>query len=144
VSRFYTPLLVLHVLVAVLALGSVASAALLAATARRAGRSATDVSPLPGPLLQYSVFGLAAMSITGILMDLAAGGAFRGGWWFRGSALLLFEAGALHGQARKALRPERVEDGGGEVILKRVERIAYGMCVLLGAITVLMEVKPFR
>jgi hypothetical protein len=25
-----------------------------------------------------------------------------------------------------------------------VERIAYGMCVLLGAITVLMEVKPFR
>jgi hypothetical protein len=75
------------------------------------------------------------MFITGILLDLAAGGAFREAWWFRGSALLLFATGALHGLTRRSLR------SGG---LRRVERFAYGMCALLGAITVLMEVKPFR
>jgi hypothetical protein len=104
VSNLYTPVLVAHVLVAVLGLGSLASVALVAAAARKAGSGTDDVSPLLGPLLRYSAFSLAAMLITGILLDLAAGGAFRGAWWFRGSALLLFATGALHGQARRALR----------------------------------------
>ena len=143
-SGLYTPILTAHVLVAVLGLGSIASVALLAAKARKSGRGASDVSPWIGPLLRYSAFCLATMLITGVLLDLAAGGAFRGAWWFRGSAVLLFVTGALHGQARRALRSERAKEGGGDVILRRVERSAYGMCALLGAITVLMEVKPFR
>jgi hypothetical protein len=129
-------------MVAVLGLGSVSSVAILAAAARKAGRGAVGLSVWLGPLLRYSALSLAAMLITGILLDLAAGGAFRGSWWFRGSALLLFATGALHGQARRALRSEPLDDG--DAILKRVERIAYGMCGLLGAITALMEVKPFR
>ncbi len=134
-SNLYTPVLVVHVLVAVLGLGSVASVALVAATARKAGRGVTDVSPWLGPLLRYSAVCLGVMFITGILLDLAADGAFRGAWWFRGSALLLLATGALHGLTRRSLR------SGG---VQRVERFAYGMCALLGAITVLMEVKPFR
>jgi hypothetical protein len=142
VSGLYTPVLVAHVIVAVLGLGSVSSVAIVAGAVRRAGGGAAGFSLWLGPLLRYSALSLAAMLITGILLDLTAGGAFRGSWWFRGSALLLFATGALHAQARRALRPGSQDDG--DAILKRVERIAYGMCGLLGAITVLMEVKPFR
>jgi|SRR5579863_6320220 len=132
-----------HVLVAVLGLGSIASVAVVAATARRAGRAATEVSAWLEPLLCYSVFSLAAMLITGILLDLAAGGAFHRTWWFRISALLLVATGALHAQARGAVRKGLAKENRGEAVLLRVEHIAYGMCALIASITVLMEVKPF-
>jgi uncharacterized membrane protein len=142
VRSLYTPILVTHVLIAVLGLGSIASVALLAAGARRDGNS-VEASRSIGLLLRYSAFSLATMLITGILLDLASGGAFREAWWFRGSAILLLATGVLLGQARRALRSVGREEGG-KVILRRVERIAYGMCAFLAAITVLMEVKPFR
>jgi hypothetical protein len=135
-SSLYTPLLVAHVVVAVLGLGSVTSLALVAGAAKEAGASLTI-------LLRYSAYALGIMFITGVLLDLISGGAFHQAWWFRGSALLLFVTGALHAQARRSLRSARAEKEAG-VMLRRVQRIAYGMCVLLGGITVLMEVKPFR
>lgn len=137
------PLLVTHVLVAVLGLGSIVSVALVAGTARRVGHGSTDVSAWLGPLLRYSAFSLAAMLVTGILMDLAAGGAFSAQWWFRGSALLLVATGVLHAQARRAVRTGLAREDRGDATLRRVERIAYGMCALIAAITVLMEVRPF-
>ena len=140
--NLYTPILVTHVLIAVLGLGSIASVALVAASARRDGNS-TDASRSIGLLLRYSGLSLVTMLITGILLDVASGGAFRGAWWFRGSAILLLATGVLLGQARRALRSVGQGDGR-EVTLRRVERIAYGMCAFLAAITVLMEVKPFR
>jgi len=140
VSGLYTPVLVVHVLVAVLGLGSITSVAVVAAAARRAGRGTTEVLPWLGPLLRYSAFSLAAMLVTGILLDLAVRGAFRGTWWFRGSALLLVATGALHAQARRAARLGSVKE---VAVLRRIERIAYGVCALIVAITVLMEVKPF-
>jgi hypothetical protein len=140
-SRLYVPVLVVHVLVAVLGVGSIASLAVLAGTARRAGRGSTDPSAWLGPLLRYSAVSLGAMLATGALLDFAAGGAFHEAWWFRGSALLLVATGGLHARARRAVRL------GGEgvtaVTLRRVERIAYGMCALIAAIAVLMETKPF-
>lgn len=142
-SGLYTPALVVHVLVAVLGLGSIASVAVVAATARRAGRDPTEVLPWLRPLLRYSAFSLAAMLVTGILLDLAAKGAFREAWWFRGSVLLLIATGVLHAQARRAVRLGGVKEASGDAVLRRVERIAYGMCALIVAITVLMEVKPF-
>ena len=142
-SGFYTPVLVVHVLVAILGLGSIASVAIVAATARRVGRGTTEVLPWLSPLLRYSAFSLAAMLVTGILLDLAAKGIFRESWWFRGSALLLIATGVLHGQARRAVRLGFVKEASGDAVIRRVERIAYGMCGLIFAITVLMEVKPF-
>lgn len=139
----YTPVLVVHVIVAILGLGSVASIVVVAVTARRTGQDSTAALAWLGPLLRYSAFSLAAMLVTGVLLDVAAGSAFRASWWFRGSALLLFATGALHAQARRAVRPGLAKDHSGDVVLRRVERIAYGMCVLIAAITVLMEVKPF-
>jgi hypothetical protein len=143
VNRFYIAVLAAHVLVAVLGLGSIASVAVVAATARRAGRASIEVSAWLGPLLRYSVFSLAAMLITGILLDLVAGGAFHRAWWFRVSALLLLATGALHAQARRTVRKGLAKESSREVVLRRVEHIAYGMCALIASITVLMEVKPF-
>jgi uncharacterized membrane protein len=142
-SHLYVPVLALHVIVAVLGIGSIASVALVAGTGRRAGRGATDVSASLQPLLRYSAISLAVMLVTGALLDFFAGGAFHEQWWFRGSALLLVATGALHGQARRAVRAGLANTGKGDVMLRRVERIAYLMCALVAVIAVLMEVKPF-
>jgi hypothetical protein len=49
----------------------------------------------------------------------------------------------LHGLSRRAMRTVAVNEASNDVVLRRVERIAYAMCVLIVAITVLMVVKPF-
>jgi hypothetical protein len=142
-SSLYVPVLVVHVLVAVLGLGSIASLAVLAGTARRAGRGAMDPSAWLSPLLRYSAVSLGAMLATGAFLDLVAGGGFHEAWWFRGSALMLVATGGLHAQARRAVRRGLAGEGVTAVTLRRVERIAYGMCALIAAIAVLMETKPF-
>jgi hypothetical protein len=106
-------------------------------------RDPTELLPWLGPLLRWSAFSLATMLATGILLDLAAKGAFRGSWWFRGSALLLVTAGALHGQARRTVRSWVANQANSDTLLRRVERLAYAMCAVIAGITVLMEVKPF-
>jgi hypothetical protein len=143
VSRLYTSLLVIHVLVAVLGLGSLASIAILAATAGRAGRSAAEALAWLGPLLRYSAFSLGAMLATGILLGATSAGAVHEAWWFRGSALLLVLTGALHGRARRAARLGLANAGDGELAVRRVARLAWAMCALIAVIAVLMEVKPF-
>ena len=137
-KNLYTSLLAVHALAAVLGLGSVASVAIVAGNARKAGRGLQDASLWLGPLLRYSAFGLGVMLVTGVLLDLSVSGAFSRTWWFRGSVLLLLVTGALHGAARRTVRR-----GNAESALAGVQRMAYGMCVLIGVITVLMEVKPF-
>jgi len=57
----------------------------------------------------HSAFSLGAMLATGILLDIAANGAFPGSWWFRGSALLLVATCALHGQAGRTVRVSLAE-----------------------------------
>jgi hypothetical protein len=145
VSNLYTYLLVAHVLVAVLGLGSVAAVAITAATARRAKSGATgaqmEALAWLGSLLRYSMFSIPAMMGTGVLLDRAVAGAFSATWWFRGSMLLLAATGVLQALARRAVRRGIANNDDG--YLRRVERIAYGMCALIAVITMLMEVKPF-
>jgi uncharacterized membrane protein len=143
VTRLFIPILVLHVVVAVVGLGSILSVALVAAASRRAGGAPADVAAWLAPLLRFSAMSLGVMLLTGILMDVAAGGVFHDQWWFRGSALLLVLTGALHGRARRiagrGLGPEARRDAA----LLGIERLAYSMSALIAAIAVLMEVKPF-
>jgi hypothetical protein len=143
VSRLYTWVLVVHVLVAVLGVGSVASIVIVAATAGRAGRRAAEALTWLGPLLRYSAFSLGAMLATGILLGVASAGTVHEAWWFRGSALLLVLTGALHGRARRAVRLGLTSAADGDVAVRRVARLAYVMCALIAVIAVLMEVKPF-
>jgi hypothetical protein len=143
VSRLYTSVLVAHVLVAVLGVGSVASIAIVTATAGKAGRRAAEALTWLGPLLRYSAFSLGAMLATGILLGVASAGAVHEAWWFRGSALLLVLTGALHGGARRAVRLGLTSAADSDVAVRRVARLAYVMCALIAVIAVLMEVKPF-
>jgi hypothetical protein len=142
-SNLYYILLATHALAAVLGLGSIASIAIVASKAQGSARSLTDVSIWLAPLLRYSAIGLAVMLVTGILLDLTVSDAFSRTWWFRGSFLLLLVTGALHGRARRVVRKGLAEETGRPVVLRQVERTAYGMCALIAVITVLMEVKPF-
>ncbi len=142
-TSLFTPTLVAHVLVAVLGLGSVVSIAIVAALARKDRRDSAEVLPWLIPLLRYSAFSLGAMLVTGILLDIAANGAFHGSWWFRGSALLLVATGALHGQARRTIRLSLAEKANSDTVLRRLERLTFAMCILVAGISVLMEVKPF-
>ena len=144
-NNLYTYLLVAHVLVAVLGLGSVAAVAIVAATARRVERGSTGAQmgalKWLGSLLRYSTFSIPAMMGTGMLLNLTVAGAFSATWWFRGSILLFVATGVLQALARRAVRQGNANENGGA--LRRVERLAYGMCALIAVITVLMEVKPF-
>lgn len=135
-SHLYTPLLVVHVLAGVLGLGSIASIILVPAE-----RGGEQIPASISSLLRYSALSLTTMLVTGILLDLAARGAFHEYWWFRGSAILLVATGVLHRWARRTVR--RAGSNGGGMVFGRVKRIAYGMCALIAAITMLMEVKPF-
>lgn len=142
-THLYTSVLVVHVLVAVLGIGSIASVAIVATTARRVGRGSTGALTWLGPLLRYSAFSLAAMLATGSLLGLISGGAVHEAWWFRGSALLLIATGVLHARARRAFRQGLANEADGDLALQRVTRIAYGMCGIVAVIAALMEVKPF-
>jgi len=142
-TSLFIPTLVAHILVAVLGLGSVVSIAIVAALARKGRRDSAEVLPWLIPLLRYSAFSLGAMLVTGIMLDVAAKGAFHGSWWFRGSALLLVATGVLHGQARRTARSSFTEKANSDTVLRRLERLAFAMSVLIAGISVLMEVKPF-
>jgi hypothetical protein len=138
----FTSVLALHVVVAVLGLGSIASIAIVAGTARRTDRVPDDVLVSLRSLLRVSGVSLGVMLVTGVVMNIVAGNAFSPMWWFRGSALLLVATGVLNGLARRTVRvvPAGSDRRGA---LRRVERIAYGMCGLIAVIAVLMEMKPF-
>jgi hypothetical protein len=143
VTRLFIPILVVHVVVAVVGLGSILSVALVAAASRKAGRGSADVAAWLAPLLRLSAISLGVMLVTGILMDVAASGAFHEWWWFRGSALLLVLTGVLHARARRIVGRGLGPDAGRDTALRRIERLAYGMSALVAAIAVMMEIKPF-
>jgi hypothetical protein len=143
VRGLFVPILVIHVVVAVLGMGSLLSVAIVASTARRRAGTSADAVTWLRPLLRYSAFSLAAMLVTGILMDVVIAGAFHQRWWFRGSVLLLVATGAMTGQARRMLRRSQTAADERDALLRRTQGLAYGMCALVAVITVLMEVRPF-
>jgi hypothetical protein len=133
----------LHVLIAVLGLGSIGSVTLVAWSARRMTPRPTQLPQWLGPVLQYSGISLALMMVTGVLLDLAASGSFHRFWWFRASALLLLLTGALHGLSRRSARQFHIGKVDIHTTLRRVEGLGYAMSGLITALTVIMEIKPF-
>jgi hypothetical protein len=67
-------------------------------------------------------------------------GAFEQAWWLRLSLLLFFLLGFLHSHVRRALR------AAGPILdsnaMRRVNRLLWGMCLCVAAITYLMQAKP--
>jgi hypothetical protein len=142
-QNYYLILMVAHASAAVLGLGLITAVAIAARAVGRSRHAADEARAWLTPLLRYSAISLAVMMLTGVLLDLAAEGAWHSSWWFRGSMLLLIATGALHGRTRAIVRNNLSNDGSGRDALFRVSKAAFGMCGLIVAITVLMEVKPF-
>src|SRR5262245_31703130 len=133
---------VIHVLVAVLGVGQVGAIAVAASAARRSAALPPAVTGL-GLLLRYTRWSLAAMFATGIWIDFMAGGVYHHAWWFRVSAALMVVAFALQRRALALVSAAPPADGEASVPLRRLERTAWSVCVVVASIVVLMEAKPF-
>jgi hypothetical protein len=121
---FYTLLLSLHVVVAVLGAGQLAAMAVLC--------SQRETAAVPR-LLWNARIALVILLTTGAALDLRAGGVWHGYWWFRGSALLLVLVALLGWLTQRALQKQQYA---------AVRRSALTMCCMVAIITALMEWKP--
>lgn len=140
-SSFHLPILVAHVIVAVLGAGAVTSVAIVSGSARRAGRAPADALLSIRPLLRWSAVGLLAILVTGILLGIAAGPLHQAGW-FRASVLLLVPMGILHARSRRVLRRGLTGEHERGLALRRIEGDSWAMSAIIAFIVVLMEAKP--
>ena len=139
----YVPVLALHVVVAVVGVGLFGAIPIVAGYARRAGVAPAERAGPLEPLFRSTRWSLAAIAVTGVLLEGASGGAFHESGWFRTSFALLVFLGFSHARARAALRAGLAAAAGPERALRRVERWGWTMCVTVASIAVLMEAKPF-
>jgi hypothetical protein len=137
----YTIAVVLHVVVAVLGVGAVGGVTIAISSARRLATPPAQVATWLGPLLRYTRVSLALMMVTGVWMEVVAGGAHRNFWWFRISVLLIVLAFFFQRRATAALA--NVSAGDGQHALRSIERVAWSMCGTIALITALMQIKPF-
>jgi hypothetical protein len=131
----YTVAIVVHVLVAVLAIGLVGAVPITARLARRSAGQLVGAERILGALLRAMQVGFAVMVVTGVLIDVSASGAFHRTVWFKASIAVLVVIGFSHARARAALRRGNALD--------RVEQWGWAMCASVALITILMQMKPF-
>jgi hypothetical protein len=132
----YGWIIALHAAIAVLGTGQLAAIAVVA-KAGREGTAAARTIPIIGKLASTATWSLVLLLLTGALAMYVGTAFFLQMWWLRISMVLFLVLGALSGQVRRAVRH------GDEASLPRIERLAWAMCVLLFAIVVLMETKPW-
>lgn len=123
----YAFCLCLHVIAAILGLGSIVGTLVVAGSE----------PPVPELLRRFgrrTNLALVAMLLTGAGVEAASGGAFHEALWFRISFALLLVLGALQALAARLLRSGRYRGVG---------RTAGAMCALVAIVTVLMEAKPW-
>jgi hypothetical protein len=135
----YMILLCAHVVVAILGLGQIAGMLVLALVADESAGPTTWRTL--ARLVRGASFSLGLMFATGALMEYVGGGVFHDTWWFRISFVLLLALGAINGLIGRALRTR--DRSPSTPILPLVRRGAWAMCALVGAVTILMETKPW-
>lgn len=131
----YTVAIVVHVLVAVLAIGLVGAIPITARLARLSTVPVVGSERILGALLRAMQVGFVLMLLTGVLLDVSAAGAFHRTGWFKASIAVLALIGFSHARARAALRKGNA--------LERVEQWGWAMCASVALITILMQTKPF-
>jgi hypothetical protein len=138
--------LAVHAIAAVLGVGLLGAIPVTAAFVRRRGAAVVDESDLIATLLRYTLWSLVIVGLSGVLLEVAARGAFHSALWFQGSVALYLVLGFLHGRARRALRKglrAGADPGARLASLQSVERWGWAMCAAASAIALLMVVKPF-
>ena len=131
----YVVAIVLHVLVAVLAVGLVGAIPITARLARKSAGQLIAAERILGAFLRAMQAGFVVMLLTGVLLDVSASGAFHRTGWFKASVAVLVVIGFSHARARAALRRGNA--------LERVEQWGWAMCALVALIVILMQMKPF-
>ena len=133
--------LVVHVLVAVLGIGLVGAIPVTARVARRSKGELFGIDAVLGTLLLTVQFGMLAMLLTGVLLDLSVAGAFHRTGWFKASIALVAVIGVSLARARTALRLALEPGGVRRVALGRVERWGWAICASVALVTILMQAK---
>jgi hypothetical protein len=130
----------LHVLAAILGVGPVVAIAIVSSRGPTTGELAIDRRDLLAPLSRWVSVAFALMLLTGVLLDIGAGGSFHETGWFRASGLLLIIAGVLNGVARRRLR--RNDSVAPSEGIRLVARTSWWMCAIVAVITLLMTLRP--
>jgi len=137
----YAIAIALHVVIAILGVGQVAGLTVVAAAARR--------SPPVGPaswaslaqLARGASWSLLAMLLTGIWLEVLAGGAHGRSIWFPIAVVLFFAVGALLGITQRSVR--KAKTTGDASVLDGIVARSAAACGLVAIIAALMQLKPF-
>lgn len=129
-----------HLLVAILGVGPVVAMATVSSHGAPTGEAAIERRKLLAMLSGWVAIAVGVMFVTGVLIEIGAGGSFHRTTWYRASVLLLAVLGALARIARRTVRGEALRDIASDI--RRVARVSWAMCALVGAITLLMALQP--
>lgn len=135
--NLYSTSVFLHVLAAILGLGPLTTLAVVSSS-----RSLSIPSERFDQLLRIVGWGLLTMLVTGVLIIAQTRGALGRTGWVRVSLGLFVILGALHGVVRRRLKRSQAVPSAGAVP-RGVGLLLWTKCMLVAAITYLMEAKPW-
>jgi hypothetical protein len=135
--NLYSTSVFLHVVTAILGLGPLTTLALVSS-------STTSIMPVErfGQLLRVVGWSLGAMLVTGVFIVAQTQGALGKTAWVRVSFALFVVLGALHGITRRRLK-RSLATAPSAALPQGLSPLLWTMCALVGAITYLMEAKPW-
>jgi hypothetical protein len=133
--------LTIHVLTAMLGLGPVVAMAIASARRPTDASLAQEIHEFLRRLSTWTAVALGVMLVSGVLIELGAGGSFHQTWWFRTSFVFLLAMGAVNGQVRRRLR--RVDPARAAEALPAVGVLTWTMLGLIALVTVLMINRPW-
>lgn len=138
----YSLAIALHVVVAVLGIGSLGAVPITAGFARRESIPLSVSAGVLGSLLRVTRWSLAVVTASGALLDFTVNGAFHTSVWFRASFLLVLFLGFSNALAARRLRKGLAAGVDAEETLRSVQRWGWTMTATVAVIVVLMEWKP--
>lgn len=134
--------IVVHVVTSILGLGLCTAVVVTAMLARKNAASHDSFKTLFVRFFTLISVSLALMLLSGILLDVAAHGAWHDTMFFRAGALLVVALGALGGISRGRIRKAASDNGDLAKAFVLVEKLGWAMCGVVALAAVLMVLKP--
>ena len=131
----------LHVVVAILGVGQVTGLTIVAAVAQRSSPVAPATWSSLKRLTRGATWSLLVMLLTGVWLEVLAGGSHGRSVWFPLAFVLFLACGALLGITQRALR--KGEAAGEASVLSGVLTRGVVLCGLVAIIAALMQLKPW-
>jgi hypothetical protein len=135
--NWYLIFLVIHVIVAVGALGQLSVFGLMARVPNTANPEVMS------RILKAAGGGLILMLLSGLGLLWLSDWMFMHSWWLRIAFLLFIAMGAMHGIASATLRKGTTNGKISSEALAKLKGLSMGLSLTLMLIILLMEAKPF-